>query len=78
MNNPFQSHHTSRVPHKLWRFGDVYFPTAPNIYSGGRGNQTTTFGRNGISSAIEPTHTGLDPRPRFTPETRIAGIQVDG
>ena len=47
MNNPFQSHHTSRVPHSYGDLEMLYFPTAPNIYSGQRGNQTTTFGRNG-------------------------------
>ena len=50
---------TRRVPHKtvtgrhkLWRFGDALLSHGPNKYSGQRGHQSTTFGRNGISSCL--------------------------
>ena len=94
MNNPFQSHHTSRVApaachtrlsqdcHKLWRFGDALLSHGPNKYSGQPTVSVVTNPQRldvtAFSRLTEPPSNRLThARSAMTPETRIAGIQVD-
>jgi hypothetical protein len=74
-NNPFRAHHTSRVPHKIWRDGNALLFPGPQLYLGGLEHQTTAFGRNGISMARRAiNHLNLIPRyeSRGLPLTRIS------
>ncbi len=76
MNNPFQSDHTSRVPHKLWQYGDVYFPTAPNIYSGGHARSSREV-KAGMRCSIGAGLRGLDPRQPPTHEACLLSAVGD-